>query len=241
MISTEIIKQALEVGTSEQQAKIRLLNKAVAENLKEYQSKYSMANLNAWRAAEKALEDFIGEVFLDQGGDTAAVYFENLNQVLAHLKGNLWKVSSTTLYNHRTKGLLISDQSGRFLASDVDKYAARNLKRMDGSPGESESKDIKDKRQAEIRKAKAQAKHWEIKAKVAAGLYVPREHFEQQLAARASIFKSDLLSFCRSLAPEIIDMVDGDEQLAPDLIDFMTEKTLIHLDRYSRSPDQETE
>jgi len=233
MINTETIKQALTVGTDEQKIKIRVLNQAVAENLRTYKSKYSIANLNAWKAAEKALEDFVGKVFLDQEGATAE-YFENIHRVLIHLKSQLWKISPTTLYNHRSKGLLVSDENGRFLVVDVEKYAARNLKRLDGTVGDSESKDIKDKRQAEIRKAKAQAKHWEIKAKVAAGLYVPREHFERQLALRASVFKSDLLSFCRSLAPDMVDMVNGDETLTPDLIDFMTERTLLHLDRYSK-------
>jgi len=241
MIKTETIKQALEIATPEEQMRIRLLNQAVAENLQAYKSKYSTANLNAWRSAEKELTDYVEKLFMGQEDTAPLVYLANLNKVLLHLKSKLWKVSSTTLYNHRKKLFIKPDEKGRYLVSDVDLYAEQYLKRLDGRAGESESKDIKDKRQAEIRKAKAQAKHWEIKAKIAAGLYVPRENFERELASRASVFKSDLLSFCRSMAPDIIHLVKGDDDLAPDLIDYMTEQTLVHLDRYSRTTHHESE
>lgn len=239
MIKKETIQTALDIATPEQQLKISLLNQAMVENMEAYKAKFSTANLKAWKAAEKELEDFVDQVLADQDdGGSACETIPNINKVWTYLRRNGWKVGKTpsTLYNHIKQHRLKPDQSGKFPVPDVMDYARRYLKRLDGF-SEGEEKDLRAKREAETRKARAQAAHWELKTKIDAGLYVPRDLFERELAARARIIKSDLLSFCRSTAPGIIALVHGDENLTPDLIDYMTEQVLICLDRYSRDTD----
>ena len=73
-----------------------------------------------------------------------------------------------------------------------------------------------DRKEADRRKAIAQAHNWELKTKILEDRYVEREWSEMQLAARAMVLKSDMENFFRSRAPEIIAKCDGKQEFAPD-------------------------
>jgi hypothetical protein len=236
-VSVEKIRQLLGVVGKENQVKLRVLHQAVTESLKAYRNNYSTANLKAWKAAERELEDFVDQLQSDiedaAAGDES---FTSLAEVLRHLDKDGWKVSQTTIYKHKKRGLIRPNERGRYLRSVVDAYAARNLQRLDGTQPGSEAED--EKRAAEIRKTKAQAEHWEIKSAVARGAYIPREQHEEDLAARAAVLRSDLLDMCRSRAPDLVNVVDGDPEKVSDLSEYMINMVLTFLDRYARQAEQ---
>lgn len=235
-VSVEKLRQLIEVVGKENQIKLRVLNQAVADTLKAYRANYSTANLKAWKAAEKELDDFVEQLQADIE-DTAAgdESFATIAEVLRHLDREGWKVSQTTIYKHKKRGLIRPNERGRYLRSVVDAYAARHLQRLDGAPTGAGAED--EKRAAEIRKTLAQAEHWEIKAAVARGAYIPREQHEEDLAARAAVLRSDLLDLCRSRAPDVVNIVDGDPEKTTDLSEFMVDMVLTFLDRYAKQAE----
>ena len=108
----------------------------------------------------------------------------------------------------------------------------------DNGPSQSEAQsnaitDGVDRKEADRRKALAQARHWEVKTKILEDLYIDREWAEMQLAARAMVLKSDMENFFRSRAPEIIAKCDGKQEFAPDVIEYILTNLELWLGRYS--------
>jgi hypothetical protein len=143
----------------------------------------------------------------------------NLRAGFRYLCTQGWKLSEKTIYLHRDEGKLKPGRDGTYSTSALDRYARRYLRRLDGSGGveeESESPSAKD--EAEIRLRTARANYMELRQKILADQYVPADEFERALAARASVFKSDLQNFAHGKAQDILTLVNGDQALVPDLI-----------------------
>jgi hypothetical protein len=188
-------------------------------------------NVRTLNQINKALQD------LDQQKkgteDMSIPALSNPLAVTEYLKDKGWKVSKSTVYGHLKEGK-IKSIDGVFQIKDVEKYAGLNLKRLDGtSPADEAVQLQKDKLEAETRKARAQADHWEMKTLKDSGQYIDRDLFNGELASRATIFRNDLETFFRSNAGEIIKKVDGDVSKNPDLIDFCLERMELFLGRYS--------
>lgn len=173
---------------------------------------------------------------MDQEAD---IIFDNILAVVNYLDVHGWKIKKSAAYKHTKEGKLRQREDGRYNQKDVDKYARTFLKLRDGSSllsGVFDAMQSK-KLQAETDKLVAQAEHWSIKAKVAAGQYVPRDLFELELAKRAAVFKNDIESFIRAQALGIIHLVDGSADKAPDLIEYMLDQAEGWLDRYSEEKE----
>ncbi len=162
------------------------------------------------------------------------VRFPNALAVIDYLDASGWRAGKSTVYLHVKQGRLKPDPDGHFGVRAVLKYAKGHLKRKDGAAvTQDQDQYQQDKARAETRKLQAQAEHWEIKTKVAAGRYVERSALEHELAMRASIFKNDIESFFRSRAGEIINLVDGIPERAPDLVQYLLEQTEEWMNRYA--------
>lgn len=243
MIDHSRVADAMEAADDLQRQRIQLLADTFEKTLNAYRKSPTTANLQAWKAAERELDDVLDLVedgAEDAGGGEGRkkppAAFSSLAKVLRHLQRSGWKIAESTLYKHKKDGLLRPEKTGRYRLEAVEKYAETYLQRIDGG-NPAEDKALDRKREADTRKAEAQAKHWELKTKIEAGLYVPREAHETELARRLKVFRSDLLTFNRSKAPRIIELVGGDPEKAPELIEFLNEAVLDALDRYVRNPD----
>ena len=211
---------------AKQQAQYRVAQEPSSENVR---------NLNQ---INKALHD-LGQQ--RKGPEEMSIpTLSNPLAVAEYLKDKGWKVSKSSVYGHLKEGK-IKAVDGAFHIKDVEKYAALHLKRQDGTnPAEEAGQLQKEKLEAETRKVKAQAKHWEMKTLVDTGQYIDRDLFNGDLAARAAIFKNDLETFFRSNVGEMIKRVDGDTTKNPDLIDYCLERMELFLGRYAeekRWPD----
>ena len=210
----------------------KALFNGVVSGISEYQKKKTAANLNNWKAAEKALNEFVASITAEPVNEKT---FRGVPAVVKYLHDQGWKISERTAYNHKDKRLLLPRKDGKYYQSDLDRYAAGgSLQRLDGArdPG-GEDNLAEEKQRAETRKATAQAEHWELKTKIARGLYVPRDAFERELAQRAMIFKTDAEAFCRTQAGVIIGMVGGEKDMAPDLTEYMLGAVAGWLSRYA--------
>ena len=163
----------------------------------------------------------------------------NALAVADYLTAQGWKAGKSTIYNHQKEGKLRPQQDGTFRISDVEKYAASFLKRLDGGQNGNLDKLQQSKLAADTRKSLAQAEHWEKKTQVFTGEYVPKDFFERELAKRAGVFRSDLEGFTRGEAAGIIHLVDGDTGKVPDLINYLLGKVDDFLDRYTEEKEFE--
>jgi hypothetical protein len=226
------LKNLLEVADEPDQIKLKVLYNAVVKGVNEYNKNSAQAKLKNWKSAEKELELYIDKLWAKYIDDERT--FPNLLAVIDYLKENKWKIAKSRVYEHQKEGKISPQSNGTFRLSDVDKYAARYLKKGDGR---SISRDLKkyaeDKARAELEISQEKVEHLRMKNKVAAGLYVPRDSFERELAQRAIVFKSDMEAFCRSKAPDIVALVGGDKDRIPDLIEYLLGESATWLNRYA--------
>lgn len=206
-----------------------VLHNAVVNGLTQVSANNTAASINDWKKSEAAYDDTFKKLW--------AKYFEptlaNILAVVDYLKTAGWKVAKSTCYNHKKSGILKPEKDGTFKISTVDQYAETNLTRLDGRSDDDTEKLAEDTQRIRNRKEKAQAEHWELKTKIAQGLYVPKDAFERELAQRAMVFKADIDSFCRTQSGAIVNLVDGDKDKTPDLIEYLLAATASWLNRYA--------
>lgn len=173
------------------------------------------------------------------GSKKNIITFPNIPGVVAYLKGLGFKISMRQAYRHEQSGRIRKSFDGNFELAAVEKYS-RQLKRIDGTQADASADPMqKEKMQAEIKKLTAQAEHWDLKAKITSGQYVPRDEFERALAARAMLFKSGLENFFMMKASEIISMCGGDQKKTPDFIQYMLDQVGYFLEAYTQDREFE--
>lgn len=148
--------------------------------------------------------------------------FDNLREVMSYLKKKGYKIEQSTIYKHKDVGKIRPNKEGKYLRADVEKYAQVHLPLSDGSPSPAKvlDKAQKERAAAETRERIARAINWETRTAALQQKLVPRELFENELAARAAIFRADGENFFRGQAPAIVNIVGGDVLKVPELIDF---------------------
>lgn len=167
--------------------------------------------------------------------------YPNAFHAWEYLANQGWKISRGLFYQHRDERKVRPARDGRFHEKDLIKYAKRYLKKKDGSSADEETGQLQQaKIDAETRKLKAQAEHWEIRTKTLSGQFVEKSWFERELAARAAVFRSDIENFFRSEASAIVAMVGGDPARTSDLSEFMMGRVEEWLARYSEGRKFET-
>ncbi len=227
----EKIKRLLDVADQQDQIKLKVLHNAVVKCIKDYQTESTSARLNDWQKAEGALEAFVTELcgkhFQDE--DTLS----NILAVVDHLSAQGWKVKKSAVYNHRKEGKIRPQPDGSFRIVDVERYAETYLRRKDGSESGKLDKLQQEKLVAEIEKTKAQTEHWVNRARASSTAFIPKERHERDLARRAAVFRSDLETFARSEASDIVSLVVGDAGKIPELVGWLLGRFDVFLASYS--------
>ena len=164
------------------------------------------------------------------------ITFANIKAVAEYLKAEGWKIKKSSVYEHVKRKRLHPQKDGTYRKKDVDRYAGTYLRQLaDGAkslPVKFEKLQEK-KLVAEADKLEAQARHWELRTKVASGQYVEKFEFERALAQRAALFKSDIEAFIRGTTPERVALVGGDPDKIPDLIEHDLDQFEKCLGRYA--------
>lgn len=215
----EKVKRLLDVADQQDQIKLKVLHNAVVKCIKDYQTESTSARLNDWQKAEGALETCVMELWGKHFQDEQAL--SNILAVVDHLSAQGWKVKKSAVYNHRKEGKIRPQPDGSFRLADVERYAETYLKRKDGSESGKLDKLQQEKLVAEVKMIEARTEHWVNKARASSGSFIPKEQHERDLARRAAVFRSDLETFARSEASEIVSLIGGDAGKIPELVTWL--------------------
>lgn len=167
-----------------------------------------------------------------QEASAAVETLKNVAAILDYAKARGYRLKRATAYKHQAEGRFRADSEGRYPVDKIDKYLA-TLRKIGGGIEEKSERQQAARAQATADKEAAQARYWQIRTKIMEGEYVEKNAFERALAQRAAIFKNDIESFCRAQAAAIINLAGGNADRAPDLIEFMLEKSAEWLNRYA--------
>lgn len=191
--------------------------------------KPTTANMRSYRKAEKALAEY------RQAQGTDAPGFANVMEIVDYLDAAGWKISKSTCYDHVKERKILPEPSGRFSLAAVLEYARVHLQKKDGTPGAIAGPSLQEQKiMEEVDRIRIDRQHRELKYKEATGELVAKSEVEGELAKRAAYLKSDLKNVFRAGAVEIIRVVKGDPQLAPELIAYGVRLVDEMLDRYAR-------
>lgn len=207
-----------------------LLTRQRDEALELAKNSPTRAHLKSLKAAEAALNDFRAERY----NSTSGQYFDNLMDVATFLEADGWKISKTTLYEHKEAGKIRKGTNGKYSLTDVQEYSRQYLQRKDGSQVDDKTNFQEQKLREEIRRISSDAAMRELKLQERRGELIPREEVEVELAARAGDLKTHLDASARSSAGRIIKLVGGDPQKSAELISFMLGINRKMMDNYSR-------
>lgn len=187
-------------------------------------------NINAFVAAEKALADYRARAAAE--ADPKSRTFSTLLEVLDYLQGEGWKISKSTLYDNQHK--INKAKDGTYTKKAVDEYARLCLVKLDGSTDEGKGAAEK-KEEIEAKIAEERLKKLQRDNEIEQGRWVRRSEVESMLAARAAALMNGVgPEFIHREAAGIIELVEGDIEKAPDLIEHWLKVVEELFDRYSR-------
>jgi hypothetical protein len=143
------------------------------------------------------------------------------NRLAAHkwLLGHNYRVSQTKFYQDCRAGKVAVSEDGTYTQAAVEAYTKQAVITKRGESSAPVDLVDAEHKKAKIKLAKIQAARQQHKLNVERGLYVPREQHENDLAARIRALREGLLRFCRANVLEIIEIVGGDRDRAPDLLE----------------------
>lgn len=156
--------------------------------------------------------------------------FKTKASVLRWLDENGYQIGKSQFYDDCKLGLLRPLKSGpnkgRYSLSAVEKYAKNNTRRSETGLIESdrEAKAREEKAVFERDKEKVRLDREQFELGKAKGKYVRKEDFEMAIVARAVAFMAHLNHTVITSVADWIDLVDGDQKKAPDLVEAISEK-----------------
>lgn len=205
------------------------LSFAYANTHAAYRKKPSAQNLKDFEAAKQALEEFRRKKHIEQNPEEARF---NAPDAVEYLKTQGYKIEKSKLYDEKAiVGYQTIDNAVTFAKKSLDKYAKKFLSLL--SANDSNTAEEKMKWDAKI--AEQKFKDMEFEAKIKEGLYLLRSEVEQMLAARGAFLKDNLgQSFIHSRAPKIIEIIKGDSDRIPELIEFWLHQIEEVFDYYSK-------
>lgn len=211
--------------------------KQAAQNAKQaYLKNSTKANLESWKAAERAAEDYMaGKAEEQQGRDAASDaraaqaaakrrVFENPKQAVDYLKAAGWQVSYNTLRKAVAKGLVKPRKGGGFSQWVLDQYGAACLKRRLDQGQAADAPEDKDpglgeqKMAEEIALKQIVRQRETLKLARDRGALIPRELYEKDLAARLALFSNSLEAWFSRVAGEVAALLGADLEAAARII-----------------------
>ena len=222
---TETSKKIDALMTQEE----NVLSAAVARTMQAYNQNSIVSNLKDYQAAKTALEEFRKKKHAEQNPEEAVF---TVPEAVEYLKGQGFKIEKSKLYEEKNiVGYTTIDNAVTFLKKDLDKYAKKFLNLL--AESDSNNADAKMKWDAKI--AEQKFSDMEFEAKIKQGMYILKSDVEQQLAARAAFLKDNLgQSFIHSRASKIAELLKGDTDRIPELIEFWLKQLEKVFDYYSK-------
>ena len=144
-----------------------------------------------------------------------------------------YKCSLAKLYKDLEEGRLGKQEDGTFSAKTLRAYAKAYLPPLAGKKDDAGIAAATRRLLADAKLRDVMAARARLKLEAEQGALMPRQDHELELAARAQFFVNQVRVFCHKSAPQIIACCGGDEAKAPQLTEFLLEKTAVWLDAYA--------
>ena len=200
------------------------------------QAKRAMLEDPTSRAAIDAFEKASRNLSLAmQGKDEKLESLKNWQAVLDYVAEGGRKLGRNKLYKDIEKGLLKRQPDKTFRVKDVEVYM-ESLQTLGTPDGLAEKAADRKRRkdEADIRKTMAAAMREELKLAEEQGKVIDKELLHLELAARAIALRDGLHTAAEMSAPDIIELVHGDPQYTPALLDLLGRIFDEKLGEYSR-------
>lgn len=136
-----------------------------------------------------------------------------------------WTISRSQFYDHCDDRLLRPGKNGNFTMEAVKKYAKLNLKNAATGRKSSEYLDLirEEKMSIELSQAKVKLEKDQHELDTKKGKYVSRDEFELAIVSRAVAFMAHLNHAIQANVPDWIELVDGDQLRAAELVHAVAE------------------
>lgn len=221
-MDTGTLEKLIADKPKEIRQKAILLFNGTATCAQAYQTDPSSINRRNWEDSEAALKKFIAEISGD-GQEEEEKPLASIAAVLEYLRASDWRVTRTSLYRHQKEGKIAPRRDGLYALRDVDKYARTWLKQKStGKRIAERAEEMQAKKLAlEIRILEEDERKKKFANDREAGLYIPKELMEIELAGRAGVLDAGLKHWIQSRAAEWIRTVGGDTKKVGDLIVLM--------------------
>lgn len=155
-----------------------------------------------------------------------------VSEAVEYLQAHGFKISKSKLYEDKhIVGFTTQNGSALFGEKALDKYAKKFLSLL----SDSDVSSLEEKLKWETKIAEQKFKDMEFEAKIKVGAYILKSEVEQMLAASAAFLKENLGSgFIHSRAPKIAEILKGNPDNIPELVEFYLKHIEEVFDYYSK-------
>ncbi|MCK9326207.1 MAG: hypothetical protein M0P69_12015 [Bacteroidales bacterium] len=244
-MNIETLKQKC---TTQEAAELAILHNARISCLKSYKDDPSAANKRNLDAAASGLDALVARLealYPDDAGDPAGAvpadrWLANLLEASKWLKELGYKIGKSKLYKDRDKGLLYVWPDGKVYKSDADLYARKNLT-LGKSPDVADpaTQDLeqlqREKLQGEVARLKQQIDKMSFEMERDQGKYMLRSDLYREMASRWLVMDQALTHFFRSSAPDLVAIVNGQQDLIPDFLETVLAKLRQELNEFANT------
>lgn len=182
----------------------------------------SAANVAAFEKAKDLLERTMGA--LRAASDAAGPRrFDRLSDVVKYLKSEGYKIGKSKLYQDAKAGFLSGDETHGYTLDAVLAYAhTQMLEKVAGSDKGSRIDLLTEVRlQKEVEKLTEQVKKLQFELSRDQGKYLLKEDVRTELAQRIAVFEAGFKHLVRTMAPEWVALVAGNQAMTDPLMAAM--------------------
>lgn len=147
--------------------------------------------------------------------------------VLRWLTSNGWDIGKTQFYAHCREGLLRPQKNGgNYTVKSVKKYADLHVRRVEtGVKETTRQEQMRDEKlELSLQRERIAKDRDQFELDRKKGQFIPTEDFEAAIVARAVALMAHLTHTIQTEVPNWIDVVEGKQDCAPDLVEAMTKK-----------------
>lgn len=167
--------------------------------------------------------------------DTSDDHFPHKLAAWEYLRDSGWQIGRSQFYEHCKQGRL-PRKDGRYLRSDVDRYAENHckLESTGEKVNETLSRMAEEKMSTELQREKVRLDREIHDLAVKQGAVVKRDDVELMIVGRAVAMLAHLKAMVQMKAGDWIAVVDGDQSRARELIDIVQTGIEEHIAVFAR-------
>ncbi len=187
-------------------------------------------NITAFNRAKAAVADEVARL---QGGGIAVKVLKTQLDAVKFIQDQGFKLSKSKFGRDVNDRKVATNAEGQFEDGALLAYAAAHLTPAAQAENRALTDATVNRVAADADLKRFTADRARLKLEKEQGLLMPRSQHEEDLAARAMFFKSEVDSFGFRKAGEIITLVKGDERLMADLLKWWAAETADWMDAWS--------